>query len=55
MLVLKRKVSEVIVAGDVVITVVRIEGNQVRLGITAPKEINIYREEVRDAKTRNDP
>ena len=48
MLVLKRKEQQVIVAGDVTITIIRIEGNQVRVGITAPQEVNIYRGELKE-------
>lgn len=48
MLVLSRKIGERIVIPicDLTITVVAIEGNKVRLGITAPPEIGVYREEV---------
>lgn len=48
MLVLSRKVGERIVVPfcDLTITVVAIEGGKVRLGITAPPEIGVYREEV---------
>ncbi len=47
MLVLSRKVLERILIGDkVVVTVVRIGPNAVRLGIEAPKDMNIVREEL---------
>jgi carbon storage regulator len=48
MLVLSRKVGEkVVVPGlDVAITVVAIEGNRVRLGISAPDAIGVYRAEI---------
>jgi carbon storage regulator len=47
MLVLSRKVSERIVIGDsIVVTVVKIDRNHVRLGIEAPGEIPVYREEL---------
>jgi carbon storage regulator len=48
MLVLSRKLGERIVVPqiDLTLTVVAIEGNQVRLGITAPAEIGVYREEL---------
>jgi len=46
-LVLSRKVSERILVGDkIVITVVRIGPNAVRLGIEAPNDMNIVREEL---------
>ncbi len=60
MLVLSRKLGEKIVIGDnIVVTVVKIDRNQIRLGIEAPHEVSVYREEI--APTRlgkpitNDP
>ena len=48
MLVLSRKPGERIIIGDdIVITVVRIGPNNVRVGIEAPREMNIVREELR--------
>lgn len=48
MLVLTRKVGQQIRIGDdVTVTVVRIQGDKVRLGIDAPAEVVIHREEVR--------
>jgi carbon storage regulator len=47
MLVLTRKLGEEIVIGnDIRVRVVAVQGNQVRLGFTAPKEISIQREEL---------
>jgi carbon storage regulator len=48
MLVLSRKLGERIVVPncDLAVTVVAVEGNKVRLGISAPAEIAVYREEV---------
>lgn len=47
MLVLTRRVDEVIRIDDCIsLTILRVEGNQVRIGIDAPKEVNIHREEV---------
>ena len=52
MLVLSRKPSERIHIGDnIIITVVRVSGQTVRIGIDAPKEIRIMREELLDGKT----
>lgn len=52
MLVLTRHVHQSIVIGhDVVVTVLEVHGDQVRLGITAPKEIQVHREEVFAALT----
>jgi len=51
-LVLTRHVHQSIVIGhDVVVTVLEVRGDQVRLGITAPKEIQVHREEVFAALT----
>ncbi|HEY2787696.1 MAG TPA: carbon storage regulator CsrA [Fimbriiglobus sp.] len=47
MLVLSRKKNEsIVINNDVVITVVEIRGDKVRLGIVAPKEVPVHREEV---------
>lgn len=47
MLVLGRKIGERILLGDdVVITVVKVAGNKVRLGIDAPESVKILREEI---------
>ncbi|MGZ4677304.1 MAG: carbon storage regulator CsrA [Acidimicrobiia bacterium] len=47
MLVLTRKISERIVIGeDVVVTVLEVRGDQVRVGIEAPREVKVFREEV---------
>ena len=47
MLVLTRKLGEVIRVGDsVTVRILEVKGNQVRLGVEAPAEVRIYREEV---------
>ena len=47
MLVLSRKLNEkIVIDGEIVITVVKIDRNQVRLGIEAPGHIPVYREEI---------
>lgn len=47
MLVLSRRLGETLVIGDnIKITVLGINGNQVRIGIVAPKELSVHREEV---------
>ena len=49
MLILSRRVGERVVIGeDISITVLRVKGNQVRLGVEAPKNIAVQREEVSD-------
>ena len=53
MLVLTRKVDERIVIGDnIVITVVEVRGDKVRLGIEAPPEVPVHRQEIIDALKR---
>lgn len=47
MLVLKRKVGEsIIIADGIEIVVLGLEGSQVRLGVKAPRDIPVYREEI---------
>jgi carbon storage regulator len=54
MLVLTRKVGESIIIGDdIIITVLPTNGNQIRLGIEAPQEFSIHREEVYERIKKN--
>jgi len=47
MLILTRRVGETLVIGaDVNVTVLGVRGNQVRLGVDAPKEVAVHREEI---------
>lgn len=47
MLVLSRRKGEsVIIGGEVTVTVVEVRGDQIRLGIDAPRNVKVYREEV---------
>lgn len=47
MLVLSRKIGEILMVGnDIQIAVLGVNGNQIRLGITAPRDVSIHREEV---------
>jgi len=64
MLALSRKKGEaIIVNNDIEITVLEVKGDQVKLGIAAPKEVPIYRKEVymqiqeanKEAMTKPDP
>lgn len=50
MLVLSRKKNEsIVINSDIVITVIEIRGDKVRLGIVAPKDVPVHREEVYEA------
>ncbi len=47
MLILTRRISESVIIGDnVKITVLGVKGSQVRLGIDAPKDVSVHREEI---------
>jgi carbon storage regulator len=47
MLILSRRTDEKIVIGDnITVTIIEVRGDQVRLGINAPKHVKVYREEV---------
>jgi carbon storage regulator len=47
MLILTRRVGETLIIGDDVnVTVLGVKGNQVRLGINAPKDVSVHREEI---------
>jgi len=49
MLILTRRVGEALVVGtEVTVTVMAVKGNQVRIGINAPKDVEVHREEVYD-------
>jgi carbon storage regulator len=56
MLVLSRKLGEKIVIGDnIVITVVKIDRNQIRIGIEAPHDVPVYREEIAPQRLSKSP
>lgn len=49
MLILTRRVGETVVIGDEIqVTVLGVKGNQVRLGVTAPKDVAVHRSEIYD-------
>lgn len=53
MLILTRRANEAIRIGeDITVVVMGVKGNQVRIGIEAPKELSVDREEVRERKER---
>lgn len=59
MLILTRRVTESLMIGDdVTVTILGIKGNQVRVGVQAPKQLTVHREEVyyriREEEGRND-
>ena len=47
MLILTRRVGETVIIGDdVAVTVLGVKGNQVRIGVVAPKEVSVHRQEI---------
>ena len=49
MLILTRRVGETVMIGDdIAITILGVKGNQVRVGVNAPKEVSVHREEIYD-------
>lgn len=50
MLVLTRKLDEsIVIDGRITVTILRVQGNKVRLGIEAPKEVGVLRLELKDS------
>lgn len=47
MLILTRRVGETLMVGDeITVTVLGVKGNQVRIGVNAPKDVAVHREEI---------
>lgn len=56
MLILTRRVDESLVIGDnVTVTVLGIKGNQVRIGVEAPRDVSVRREELAQKHDARDP
>jgi carbon storage regulator len=56
MLILTRRVGETLMVGnDITVTIVAVRGRQVRIGINAPRDVSVHREEVHKSIRREQP
>jgi carbon storage regulator len=42
----RRKNQSIMIGADIIVTVLEVKGDQIRLGITAPRDVQVYREEL---------
>lgn len=50
----RRKNQSILIGNDIVVTVLEVKGDQVRVGITAPRDVQVYREELLTSRDDSD-